>query len=250
MATERTKTRVRVDQALVERGLCETRTKAQALILAGQVCADEQRVDKPGTLIRADSTLSLKVQERFVSRGGYKLEGALDTLQLVPESSVCIDVGASTGGFTDCLLQRGASRVYAVDVGAGQLSRKLVDDTRVVVMDRTNARNLQISNFAEPVTWVVVDASFIGLSKLLEAIHRVLQPGGTLLAMVKPQFEVGREEARKHKGVILDPELRSSAIEAAKVALVEVGFEVLGGCDSPLPGPKGNVEHFLHARRI
>jgi 23S rRNA (cytidine1920-2'-O)/16S rRNA (cytidine1409-2'-O)-methyltransferase len=249
MSSDRTKSRVRLDQALVERGLCESRTKAQALIIAGQVCVDEQRADKPGTLVRSDCNLSLKTQDRFVSRGGYKLEGALIALALDPTNQVCLDVGASTGGFTDCLLQRGASRVYAVDVGSGQLARKLVVDERVVVMDRTNARNLQTTDFPDTINWVVVDASFIGIGKLIEAIARVLAPGGALLGMVKPQFEVGPEQARKHKGVIKDESVRQEAILAAKQAVADAGFELLGGCDSSLPGPKGNVEYFVYAIR-
>jgi 23S rRNA (cytidine1920-2'-O)/16S rRNA (cytidine1409-2'-O)-methyltransferase len=249
MPSERSKSRVRLDQALVERGLCESRTKAQALIIAGQVCVDDQRADKPGTLVRSDCNLSLKTQDRFVSRGGYKLEGAVLELQLEPTGRVCVDVGASTGGFTDCLLQRGASRVYAVDVGSGQLARKLVTDQRVVVMDRTNARNLQPTDFPEPIDWVVVDASFIGIAKLIDAIARVLPPGGVLLAMIKPQFEVGPEQARKHKGVIKDEALRLEAIDAAREAVATAGFELRAGCDSSLPGPKGNVEYFLYATR-
>jgi 23S rRNA (cytidine1920-2'-O)/16S rRNA (cytidine1409-2'-O)-methyltransferase len=249
MSSERNKSRVRLDQAVVERGLCESRSKAQALIIAGQVCVDEQRADKPGTLVRQDCNISLKAQERFVSRGGHKLEGALLALSLEPAGKTCVDVGASTGGFTDCLLQQGASRVYAVDVGAGQLARKLVADERVIVMDRTNARNLEASDFPELIDWVVVDASFIGIGKLIEAIHRISRPGATLLAMVKPQFEVGREQARKHKGVIRDPLLREHAIAAALSDVTRAGYDVLGGCDSTLPGPKGNVEYFVHATR-
>jgi 23S rRNA (cytidine1920-2'-O)/16S rRNA (cytidine1409-2'-O)-methyltransferase len=241
--------RVRLDQILVDRGLAESRTKAQALILAGQVCVDDQRVDKPGTNIKNDANITIKNQERFVSRGGYKLEGALDTLGLDPAARVCVDVGASTGGFTDCLLQRGASRVYAVDVGFGQLATKLVNDARVLVMDRTNARDLRPEQFPEPIDWMVVDASFIGIGKLASALYSVLRAGGTLLAMIKPQFEVGREQARKFRGVIKDEEVRAQAIDEAIAALVTVGFIVKAGSDSALAGPKGNLEYFVYATK-
>jgi 23S rRNA (cytidine1920-2'-O)/16S rRNA (cytidine1409-2'-O)-methyltransferase len=158
-------------------------------------------------------------------------------------------VGASTGGFSDCLLQHGAARVFAVDVGHGQLAQKLRDDPRVVVMERTNARYLEKSAFGAVIDVVVVDASFIGLDKLLPAIATWLDPGGRLLALIKPQFEAGREAARKGRGVIRDPEVRSSAITAALAAVRAAGFEITGECDSAVPGPKGNVEHFVLARR-
>jgi 23S rRNA (cytidine1920-2'-O)/16S rRNA (cytidine1409-2'-O)-methyltransferase len=219
------------------------------LVLAGDVSAAGQRVEKPGALLAADAPLLVRKAERYVSRGGLKLEGALQALKLDPTGSVCVDVGASTGGFTDCLLQHGASKVYAVDVGWGQLAQKLVLDERVVVRDRTNARQLEAGDFAEPIDWVVVDASFIGVGKLASALAKICRPAGTLLCMVKPQFEVGREQARKGRGVIRDPELRTTAISDASEALRQEGFEILGGVDSSLPGPKGNVEHFLYAER-
>ncbi len=241
--------RKRADLLLVERGLAESRTRAQALLLAGRVYAGEQRIDKSGTLLPADIELEVRGGERFVSRGGHKLEGALEALELDVEGAVAIDVGASTGGFTDCLLQHGAARVYAVDVGQGQLAQKLRDDERVVVMDRTNARHLEPSSFPEPIDLIVIDASFIGLDKLMPALSGLLREGGRLLAMVKPQFEVGREQARRHRGVIKDPALREAGIESARVAITSQGLRITGECDSAVPGPKGNVERFVLAER-
>ncbi|MBX3184820.1 MAG: TlyA family RNA methyltransferase [Polyangiaceae bacterium] len=243
--------KTRVDVLLVERGLAPSRARAQAYIMAGRVFHVEQRVDKPGLALPSDAALSVRGLERFVSRGGYKLEGALDAFraQLDPEGLTVVDIGASTGGFTDCLLQRGAARVYAVDVGEGQLAQQLANDPRVVVRDRTNARFLAESDFPEPIDLITIDASFIGLSKLAPAARSTLRPGGHLLAMVKPQFEVGREAARQHQGVIRDPELRSAAISNATESLTTVGFEILASVDSTLPGPKGNLERFVLARR-
>jgi 23S rRNA (cytidine1920-2'-O)/16S rRNA (cytidine1409-2'-O)-methyltransferase len=220
------------------------------LILAGQVLVSDQRVDKPGTLIDLLAEIRLKQTERYVSRGGIKLEGALRQLDLDPQGKTCVDVGASTGGFTDCLLQHGASRVYAVDVGQGLLAQKLVVDARVVVMDKTNARHLERQHFDTAIDWVVVDASFIGIGQLIGAIASVLPSGGLLLAMIKPQFEVGRELARRAKGVIKDPAVRQQAIDTSTATIQHAGFHILGGCESTLAGPKGNVEYFVHAVRI
>jgi len=161
---------------------------------------------------------------------------------------VAIDVGASTGGFTDCLLQHGAARVVAVDVGQGQLAQKLRDDARVIVMDRTNARHLEPAQFAEPIDLIVIDASFISLDKLMTALGRLLRPGGQLLAMVKPQFEAGRDEARRHRGVIKDPAVREAAIARARAAIVAEGLRITAECDSSVAGPKGNVERFVLAK--
>lgn len=241
--------RRRVDQLLVERGLAPSRARAQALLLAGRVFSGERKIDKAGTQLAEDAPLLVREGERYVSRGGHKLEGAVADLKLDPTGNVVVDVGASTGGFTDFLLQHGAARVYAVDVGENLLAQSLREDARVVVMDRVNARHLDASSFPEAIDWVVVDASFIGIDKLLPALARVLPSGGTLLAMIKPQFEVGKDAARRAKGVIKDPALRLAALDAAKGAIAAAGFTVLGGADSRLPGPKGNVEHFVLARR-
>ena len=239
----------RVDVLLVERGLAPTRAKAQALLLAGQVYSGEQRIEKAGQLLATDSPLRVNERERFVSRGGHKLEGALEALTLDVSGLVTADIGASTGGFSDCLLQRGVAKVYAVDVGERQLAARVLADPRVVVMDRTNARYLEASAFAEPLELVVVDASFIGVDKLLPALARISPHGARLLALIKPQFEAGKQEAARSRGVIRDPLLRAQLIERAQQSVVEHGFEILGGCDSALPGPKGNVEYFVFARR-
>ena len=240
----------RIDLLLVERELAPTRARAQALVLAGKVFVGERRIDKAGTELDLNSEITVREAERFVSRGGHKLEGAMNALGCVVSGAVCADVGASTGGFTDCLLQRGAQKVYAIDVGHGQLAHKLVTDERVVVMDRVNARHLTVEVFAERLDCVVVDASFISLEKLLPAITSWLTPGAHLLAMIKPQFEVGRDEARRTRGVIRDAGVRSAAIEHVLAAIRESGYRVLGGADSDVPGPKGNVEYFVLAERV
>lgn len=239
----------RADQLLVDRGLVASRAKAQALVLAGRVFSGERRIDKPGTPLAEDTPLSVREGERFVSRGGDKLDGALDGLGVDVAGAVSVDIGASTGGFTDCLLQRGAAKVYAVDVGHGQLADKLRSDPRVVTRERTNARFLEASDFAEPIQLVVVDASFIGIDKLLPAIARILPEGGALVALIKPQFEAGRDEAKKARGVIRDPAVRAAAIARAGEAIVAHGFQIAGECASALAGPKGNLEHFVYARR-
>lgn len=241
--------KIRADALLVEQGLAPTRAQAQALILAGRIFLGEERVDKAGTRLPADAVLVLRGGQQYVSRGGDKLAGALAALSVVPAGRVAVDVGASTGGFTDCLLQQGARRVYAVDVGHGQLATKLRDDPRVVVMERTNARHLTAATFPEPIELVVVDASFISLDKLVGAIGAFVAPGGYLLALVKPQFEAGRAEASRGKGVIRDPVAREAAIGRARAAIIAAGFTVQGEHDSSVHGPKGNVERFLLAVR-
>jgi 23S rRNA (cytidine1920-2'-O)/16S rRNA (cytidine1409-2'-O)-methyltransferase len=241
--------RRRADALLVERGLAPSRAQAQALILAGRVFSGERRVEKAGALFGADTPLDVRGGRRFVSRGGDKLDGALAELELDVSGLVAVDVGASTGGFTDCLLQCGAARVYAVDVGRGQLAPELARDARVVVRDRTNARHLRRTNFPDAVDLAVVDASFIGLDKLLPALADVLPAGARLLAMVKPQFEVGRAEARRTRGVVRDANVRNAALERVRAAIAENGFTIAGECDSRLAGPKGNLERFMLAVR-
>ena len=244
-------TKARLDQLLVERGLADSRTRAQALVLAGRVLVAGARVDKAGTLVPVEAEITLKGEVLpYVSRGGVKLAGALDALGVGVEGLRCLDVGASTGGFTDCLLQRGAASVAAVDVGYGQLAQKLRDDPRVLVRERTNARDLEPSQIGGAVDLTVVDASFIGLGKLLPAIARCTRAGGQLVALVKPQFEVGREEARKTKGVVRDAAIRTRAIDRVTEEIASAGFRVLGRCDSKLPGPRGNVEAFVWAERV
>jgi 23S rRNA (cytidine1920-2'-O)/16S rRNA (cytidine1409-2'-O)-methyltransferase len=242
--------KVRLDQLVADRGLAESRAKAQAIILAGHVYVAGNRVDKAGTLVPGDAAIEVRGEaSRYVSRGGIKLEGALDAFAVDPSGRRCVDLGASTGGFTDCLLQRGAASVAAVDVGYGQLAHKLRVDPRVLVLERTNAKTLEPEQVGGLGELVVVDASFIGLGKLMPAIARVLAPDGELVALVKPQFEAGKEEVSRGRGVIRDPEVRAKAIEGVVTELSEAGFEVIAQCDSTLPGPKGNVEAFVHARK-
>lgn len=242
--------KVRIDQLLVSRGLAESRTRAQALLMAGVVTVDGQRVDKAGALVKEEADVAVKgTDHKYVSRGGLKLEGALDTFAIDVTGKRCLDLGASTGGFTDCLLQRGATSVAAVDVGYGQLAQKLRDDPRVLVLERTNAKTLAPETIGGAADLTVVDASFIGLGKLVEGIVRNTREGGELVALVKPQFEVGREEASKGRGVVRDPEVRAKAIASAVADVASAGFTILGTCDCVIRGPKGNLEAFVWAKR-
>ncbi len=237
--------RQRADVLLVERGLAPSRERARALVMAGKVFLGQRRVEKAGDLLAGDAALEVRGEDLpYVSRGGVKLAGALDALGVDPRGRVVADFGASTGGFTDCVLQRGALRVYAIDVGRGQLHEKLRQDPRVISMEKTNARALAAASLPERVGLVVIDASFIGLGKLLPAACAVLDEGGEILAMVKPQFEVGPKGLRK--GVVRDAALRASAIAGVEAEARALGLEVRGGCDSVLPGPDGNLEAFLH----
>lgn len=243
--------KVRVDQALVERGLAESRAKAQALIMAGLVYADTRRIAKPGDQIAADQPLSVKGQDHpWVSRGGLKLVKGLDHFGIDPTGLSAIDVGASTGGFTDVLLSRGAARVYAVDVGHGQLAWKLREDPRVVVLEKTNARHLGPTEIPEPVDMVVCDASFIGLETVLPAALDLTRPGAWLVALIKPQFEVGKGRVGKG-GVVREPELHQEVCERIATWLAaRPGWEVLGIVESPITGPEGNREFLIAGRRV
>lgn len=242
---------MRADQLLVLRGLAESRARAQALILAGQVFTGQHldvRVEKAGQSLSGTAPLEVRGGQEYVSRGGLKLQGALEDLDVDPHGLVAADVGASTGGFTDCLLRHGASRVYAIDVGKGQLAERLRTDARVVVLDQTNARFLEADAVGGGVELVVVDASFISLEKLLPALIRILLPGGLLLALIKPQFEVGREEAKRARGVIKDDRARQAAVDHVLSEMTLAGLEALRDAPCRVPGPKGNVEHFALAR--
>jgi len=240
--------KIRADVLLVTQGLAPSRERARAYILAGKVFRGEQRVDKAGEKLDADTPLTVRgVDHPYVSRGGVKLEGALDAFEWDVEGVVAADFGASTGGFTDCLLQRGAVRVFAIDVGYGQLHPRLRSDPRVVVLERTNARHLTCEDIGAKVDLVVIDASFIGLEKLLPAARAILQPDGRVLAMVKPQFQVGRGEVGKG-GVVRDPLKRAAAIQAVADAAIELGFVVEARVDAAIKGPKGNLEAFLALR--
>jgi 23S rRNA (cytidine1920-2'-O)/16S rRNA (cytidine1409-2'-O)-methyltransferase len=237
----------RLDVLVVERGLAESRAKAQALILAGQVVVDDQRVDKPGAQVSVDAELRLKGEVLpYVSRGGLKLKAAIDRFGLDVSGKVGADIGASTGGFTDCLLQQGATRVHAIDVGYGQLHEKLRQDPRVRSRERVNARYLTQEDLPEKVGVMVIDVSFISLTQVLPAALPFLESGGLLVALVKPQFEVGRERIGKG-GVVKDAAARQEAIDAVTAFVREQGLTVRGVMDSPVPGPAGNVEALLVA---
>jgi 23S rRNA (cytidine1920-2'-O)/16S rRNA (cytidine1409-2'-O)-methyltransferase len=239
----------RLDQLVVEQGLAETRAKAQALILAGVVWSGEKRLDKPGASLAAGTALTLKGKDHpWVSRGGVKLAFALDHFKIDPMGLVALDIGASTGGFTDVLLQRGATRVYAVDVGHGQLDWKLRNDKRVTVLERVNARHLSAKEVPEPVDLVTCDASFIGLETVLPAPLALAKPKARLVALIKPQFEVGPKRVGKG-GVVRDPALHREVCERISAWVVAQGWRVLGVETSPLKGPEGNVEFLLAAER-
>lgn len=242
--------RRRADQALVDLGLVESRAKAQALIMAGQVYSGTQRIDKPGQTLPGDAELIVKGQDHpWVSRGGLKLAHGLEHFGIDPTGLVCLDVGASTGGFTDVLLARGATRVYAVDVGHGQLAWKLRQDARVTVLERTNARNLTRAQVPEPIDLLVCDASFIGLETLLPAPLGLTAPGARLVALIKPQFEVGPGRVGKG-GVVRDPALHAEVCERIRAWLEALpGWRVLGVTESPILGPQGNREFLLAAER-
>ncbi len=240
--------RIRLDRLLVERGLADSRQKAQATILAGHVLVNEQKVDKCGAPVRSDSSLRLIGEAlKYVSRAGVKLEAALDHFGITVQGRICLDVGASTGGFTDCLLQRGAAKVFAVDVGTHQLDWKLRSDPRVVSLEKTNARNLRFEQIGERVSLVTMDVSFISATLILPALPPLLEPKAELLVLVKPQFEVGRGEVGKG-GIVRDPRLHRKAVARVSQKLIELGLSLLASVESALPGATGNREYFLHAK--
>jgi 23S rRNA (cytidine1920-2'-O)/16S rRNA (cytidine1409-2'-O)-methyltransferase len=239
----------RADQLLVDRGLAESRAKAQALILAGLVFSGERKIDKAGQPLAADAPLEVRGREHpWVSRGGVKLAHGLDHFGWDVTGAVALDVGSSTGGFTDVLLQRGAAKVFAVDVGTNQLAWKLRQDPRVAVHERTNARYLTDATVTEPPDLVVCDASFIALAKVLDKALDLAEPGARLIALVKPQFEAGREEVGK-SGVVRDPAVHARVCAAAEDWVRSKGWEVVGVTRSPITGPEGNVEFLLAARK-
>ena len=241
-------TSMRLDALLVERGLADSLAKAQAMILAGEVLVDGARAGKAGTPFSPEARIEVSSRAaKFVSRGGLKLEGALEDFAVDPDARVCMDVGASTGGFTDCLLQRGAARVYAVDVNLDQLAWKLRKDPRVLRVIR-NARDLGAGDIPEPVDLLAFDVSFISVSKVLPAALAAAKPGADLLILVKPQFELPREDVGPG-GIVSSPALHDKAVAAVRVAASHLGLEVLGTRPSRLPGAEGNQEYFLHARK-
>ena len=240
--------KTRADQLLVDRGLADSRARAQTLIMAGQVFSGERRIDKPGSSLAADAPLEVRGQDHpWVSRGGLKLAHALDHFAIDPAGRICLDIGASTGGFTDVLLARGAVRVYAVDVGHGQLAWKLRQDARVVVLEKTNARYLGRNEVPEPVSLITCDASFIGLRTVLPAALALAAPGARLVALIKPQFEVGKARVGKG-GVVRDPALRREVCEEIGAWLgAQPGWRVRGLTESPIQGPEGNREFLITA---
>lgn len=234
----------RLDKLLVTRGLAETRTKAQALILAGQVFAEEQRLDKAGQLVAVDAALTLKETLPFVSRGGLKLAAALTQFAVVVSGKVCLDIGASTGGFTDCLLQHGAVRVVAVDVGHGQLDWKLRNDPRIEVREHVNARYLQPQDFNERFDLAVLDVSFISLDKILPVLPPLLARPAWLVALIKPQFEVGRCEVGRG-GIVRDEAAQQRVVQEVCACGESLGMKVRGVMDSPILGQDGNREFLV-----
>ena len=235
--------KARLDVLLTQKGLVDSRSRAQALIMAGKVQVNDQVVTKAGASVAVDANISLKRDLPYVSRGGIKLAAALDTFNIKPENTVCADVGASTGGFTDLLLQRGAAKVYAIDVGYGQLAWQLRQDERVAVMERTNARYLE--SLPEPVHLVVIDVSFISLKLILPPVLKWLGSPAVVVALVKPQFEAGREQVGKG-GVVRDRGVHRQVLEQVVAVAADVGLEVLGLIPSPITGPAGNHEFLLH----
>lgn len=239
----------RLDVLLFEKGMAESRQKAQAIIMSGQVFVDEQRVDKAGAAVDEGARIEVRGQTLdYVSRGGLKLEKAMSTFPISLKGAVCADIGASTGGFTDCMLQNGAVKVYAVDVGYGQLAWKLRSDERVVCMERTNARYLTREQISEALDFVSIDVSFISLHLILPAVRALLSKDGQVVCLVKPQFEAGREKVGK-KGVVRDPQVHLEVLEQFLRHAAEADFTVKGITFSPIRGPEGNIEYlgFLQA---
>jgi 23S rRNA (cytidine1920-2'-O)/16S rRNA (cytidine1409-2'-O)-methyltransferase len=238
---------MRLDRLLVERALSPSRERARALIIAGQVLVDDKPISKAGTAVHEDAEIRVREDpnQGYVSRGALKLKPAIEQFGVVAKGKVCLDVGASTGGFTDVLLQQGASRVYAVDVGYGQLAWRIRNDSRVVVLERTNARHLTTSDIDTPISLVVIDVSFISVKLILPALPLLLQSSADTLCMVKPQFEVGKGRVGKG-GVVRDETLRNETVNSVCDHARTLGFEVLDRCDNDIHGPKGNIETFVH----
>jgi 23S rRNA (cytidine1920-2'-O)/16S rRNA (cytidine1409-2'-O)-methyltransferase len=242
--------RVRLDLAVQAQGLTASRERARALILAGQVLVENRVVDKAGTLVAEDAQIALKASEHpYVGRGGVKLHGAIEKFAIPVTGRICLDLGASTGGFTDCLLRHGAARVYAVDVGRGQLDVKLRADPRVTVMERTHVLTLLPTTFPDRPDFATVDLSFISLAAILPVLPSLLTESGEILALIKPQFEVGKGHVGKG-GVVRDPEAHRQVITKVGRRAVELGFQILGAVPSCLLGPKGNREVFIYLSKI
>jgi 23S rRNA (cytidine1920-2'-O)/16S rRNA (cytidine1409-2'-O)-methyltransferase len=243
-------TKMRLDRLLAERNLVESRERGQALILAGQVLVNDQKVDKAGTLVPVDADVRiLGEQMPYVSRGGLKLEKALSEFTIAVMDKTALDAGASTGGFTDCLLKHGAKKVYAVDVGYGQMAWKIRQDPRVVVLERVNIREMEPALVPDRIDIIVVDVSFISLEKIIPSLMRFLKPGGEIVALIKPQFEVGKDLVGKG-GIVRDETARNEAVERVRRFVQEQGFEIQGIIPSPIKGQDGNVEYLIYAKNL
>ena len=240
--------KIRLDQYLVQHGLIQSRERAKAMIMSGVVFVNEQKVDKAGEMIKEDAKVEVRGHDiGYVSRGGLKLEKAMQCFPLTPKGKVCMDIGASTGGFTDCMLQNGAKKVYAVDVGNGQLAWKLRQDERVVCMEKTNIRYVTREQIAEPIEFSSIDVAFISLTKVLEPVKALLTPDGEIVALIKPQFEAGREQVGK-KGVVRDKAVHLEVVERILAYASGIGFQILNLEFSPIKGPEGNIEYLVHLK--
>ena len=240
--------KIRLDQYLVQHGLIQSRERAKAMIMSGVVFVNEQKVDKAGEMIKEDAKVEVRGHDiGYVSRGGLKLEKAMQCFPLTPKGKVCMDIGASTGGFTDCMLQNGAKKVYAVDVGNGQLAWKLRQDERVVCMEKTNIRYVTREQIAEPIEFASIDVAFISLTKVLEPVKALLTPNGEIVALIKPQFEAGREQVGK-KGVVRDKAVHLEVVERILAYASGIGFQILNLEFSPIKGPEGNIEYLVHLK--
>ncbi len=240
----------RLDAALVNRGLCQSRERAKIVIMEGLVYVNGQKSDKAGTQVKDDDNIEVRGETlKYVSRGGKKLEKAMEVFPIDLNSAICMDIGASTGGFTDCMLQNGASKVYSVDVGYGQLAWSLRTDERVVNLERTNIRYLTEEQVPDLLDFISVDVSFISLTLVLPVAYRFLKEGRSMVCLVKPQFEAGRENVGK-KGVVRDPAIHEMVIEKVATFAKEQGFAILGLDYSPIKGPEGNIEYLLHLGKV
>lgn len=238
----------RLDVLIVNRQLAESRERAKAYIMAGVVYVDGQKEDKPGLKVKVTSQIEVRQKMPYVSRGGYKLEKAMKMFPITLEGKICMDVGASTGGFTDCMLQNGAVKVYAIDVGYGQLAWSLRQDERVVCMEKTNMRYVTDEQIPEPVAFSSIDVSFISLTKILIPVYNRIKDGGEVVALIKPQFEAGREQVEKH-GVVKDPKVHQAVIKNVWEYAQSIGFGVYGLDFSPIKGPEGNIEYLIYLKK-
>lgn len=248
MPSEKIK-KVRLDKLLLDKGLVESRQKAKALILQGSVSVDGKVVDKAGCLVKVDTSIEINHKMPYVSRGGLKLEDAIKVFGINVKGKITMDIGASTGGFTDCLLKNGAKKVYAIDVGYGQMDWRLRNDERVILLEKTNIRYLKKEAISEDINLVTIDVSFISLLKVIPKALEFLSPQGEIIALIKPQFELEKKDVRKG-GVVRDKVKRLEAIDRVRKGVKTMGLNVTGIAESPIHGPKGNIEYFIYLKRI